>query len=98
MYRNGKTEGKAMEDRKELFEKELDQISGGDTAEGYKWVFVIKKSKCNGCGKCIEVCPKGAIYMSGRTAEIDPNVCGPCGGECRSACPTYAPYSKCIRA
>ena len=86
-----------MEDRIVLSQEELDNIAGGDTAEGYRWVYVVKKTKCNGCGKCIPACPKGAIHMNGRKAEIDPNTCGPCGAECRSVCPTYAPYSKCIK-
>ena len=86
-----------MEDKVILNQEDLDNIAGGDTAEGYKWVYVIKKTKCNGCGECISACPYGAIHMNGKKAEIDPGACQPCGGICRSICPKYAPYSKCVK-
>ena len=86
-----------MEEKKLLNLEELNEVSGGDTAEGYKWVYKIKKVKCNGCGACVQACPNGAIHMNGRKAEIDPDLCQPCGGICRSLCPKNAPYSVCIR-
>ena len=86
-----------MEDMRELKQEELDQIAGGDTSEGYRWVYVIKKNKCNGCGICVSECPNGAIYMSGSKAAVNTDACRPCGGVCSSVCPKHAPYSKCIR-
>lgn len=50
---------------------------------------VIYLAKCNGCGRCTEVCPAKALRVEqGRVRLIHTN-CDYCG-ECEAACPTGA--------
>jgi len=47
----------------------------------------IKKSKCAGCGACINVCPYGAIKIGkDGKAIIDKEKCQMCG-KCEEICP-----------
>lgn len=56
---------------------------------------------CNGCGRCGEDCPFGAITMMPRSdgkpfaseAVVDPAICVSCG-ICTGACPTATPFRK----
>jgi len=49
--------------------------------------FKIEKSKCAGCGACINVCPFGAIKIgSNGKAIIDEQKCKQCGS-CKGVCP-----------
>lgn len=47
------------------------------------------RSRVTGCTRCLDVCPAAAITPNGDTVEIDPYLCGGCGG-CNSVCPTGA--------
>ena len=49
----------------------------------------IKKSKCIGCGACVNICPAGAIVMKDNKAEINMDKCIRCG-KCHDICPTQA--------
>ncbi|MEF9919668.1 MAG: 4Fe-4S binding protein [Erysipelotrichaceae bacterium] len=45
----------------------------------------INHSKCNGCGKCISSCSKGAIYLENGKANVNNDICdhiGKCVSEC----------------
>lgn len=44
---------------------------------------------CEGCGRCGEACPQGAIKVSGGRAASDPARCVLCG-YCGAACPQFA--------
>lgn len=52
-------------------------------------MLIIEVNRCNGCGKCVEVCPQGAISLVEGTAQIDPALCTECQA-CTAACPTGA--------
>jgi ferredoxin len=43
----------------------------------------------NGCSRCLDVCPAGAISSAGDHVSIDPGICGGCG-MCGAACPSGA--------
>ncbi len=45
----------------------------------------IDKTKCTGCGSCVEVCPLEAIAVNDGVAEIDAELCVECGA-CVDAC------------
>jgi heterodisulfide reductase subunit A len=45
--------------------------------------------ECDGCGLCVEVCPRGAISVEGSSPVIDLVSCNGCGA-CVSACSTGA--------
>ena len=47
------------------------------------------RSQKQGCNKCLDVCPAGAIADAGDIVEIDSGICGGCGS-CNSVCPTGA--------
>lgn len=42
-----------------------------------------------GCNRCLDVCPTGAILSAGDAVEIDPDICAGCGA-CASVCPSGA--------
>lgn len=45
----------------------------------------VKSGRCTGCGKCSQVCPTGAITVSGGKASVDLEKCIECG-ECFRGC------------
>lgn len=45
--------------------------------------------KCIGCGKCLVVCPFGALSMSGKKAVVNMSACTLCGA-CVQVCPVDA--------
>jgi ferredoxin len=47
------------------------------------------RSQIQGCTRCLELCPTGAIAPAGDHVAIDPYVCGGCGA-CAAVCPTGA--------
>ena len=47
------------------------------------------RNQINGCSRCLDVCPAGAITSAGDSVSIDPAICGGCG-YCGSVCPTGA--------
>ena len=54
--------------------------------------FNIDKSACNGCGRCLQVCPYDAIELdSNGKAVIDQTLCKQ-DGLCVKACPQNAIY------
>lgn len=49
----------------------------------------INKTKCAGCGACVQVCPKNAISIKNNKAVIDQNKCNKCN-KCKEICPLDA--------
>ena len=47
------------------------------------------RNKINGCSRCLEVCPAGAIKSFGDHVDVDPAICGGCG-LCGAVCPSGA--------
>jgi len=47
------------------------------------------RNSLNGCSRCLDVCPAGAITSIGDTVDIDPAICGGCG-YCGAVCPSGA--------
>ncbi|MCW8916298.1 MAG: hydrogenase iron-sulfur subunit [Magnetovibrio sp.] len=60
---------------------------------------VVTLDKCNGCRRCYDDCPYGAITMMPRSdgapyeqeAVVDPSLCTRCG-ICVGSCPTSSPF------
>jgi electron transfer flavoprotein alpha subunit len=50
--------------------------------------IIVDKNKCNGCGKCVKLCPFGQITIVNKLARIDLG-CTMCG-VCQELCPTEA--------
>lgn len=51
--------------------------------------YTIDSSTCQGCAKCVDVCPYGAIQMINGKAVIVQSKCKQCG-ECTKVCPRDA--------
>lgn len=51
--------------------------------------IVIDQAKCEGTGKCVEVCPNDAIELVDRKAVVADEECLDCGA-CETECPTGA--------
>jgi len=49
----------------------------------------VEPERCDGCGRCIEICPPNAIALTDGKAGIDPFLCSGCGA-CIPVCPTEA--------
>ena len=49
----------------------------------------IDKEKCNGCGKCADICQYSAIVCIKDNVLVFPELCHACGG-CTRVCPTEA--------
>jgi ferredoxin/coenzyme F420-reducing hydrogenase delta subunit len=64
-------------------------------------VAVVDLENCNGCARCVDDCPYGAVMMRPRTdgtaydqeAVVDAALCVSCG-ICVGACPTAMPFRK----
>lgn len=62
---------------------------------------VVYLDKCNGCTRCFEDCPFGAVSMRPRTdgrpyereAFVDPDLCTSCG-ICVGSCPVSTPFRQ----
>ena len=52
-------------------------------------MLYVDEKRCSGCGKCVEVCPAGAIAISQGTAIVDQERCTQCAA-CFHACPEQA--------
>lgn len=50
---------------------------------------LIHEDLCDGCERCVEVCPEGAVTQEGGATKIDCNRCVGCG-ECMTVCPAGA--------
>lgn len=50
----------------------------------------FEAERCTGCGRCLEVCPRGVFVRSdGKVAITDPDLCLECGA-CAANCPEEA--------
>jgi ferredoxin/coenzyme F420-reducing hydrogenase delta subunit len=66
-----------------------------------KSLAVVDLENCNGCGRCSDDCPFGAITMMPRSdgkaydaeAVVDPALCMTCG-LCTGSCPTATPFRR----
>ncbi len=62
---------------------------------------VVSATQCNGCERCFDDCPYGAVRMRPRTddspyekiADVDPDLCSACG-ICVGSCPTHTPLRR----
>lgn len=61
-----------------------------DCVSGHQPVPLIDPSRCDGCGRCVAICPSGALTMhDGRAAVSRPVACD-YHGWCEKVCPTQA--------
>lgn len=52
---------------------------------------------CDGCGACVEVCPRGAVSVSESNPVVDPvscNGCGACVSACEAGCLQILNYTR----
>ncbi len=55
----------------------------------YVTIPVIDNQKCDGCGKCVDICRFNALTRVGKTIMVFPELCHSCGG-CKIVCPLDA--------
>jgi ferredoxin len=49
----------------------------------------VDSGRCQGCGRCVEACPTGALWLEEGIAQIDQTRCTGCEA-CLAACPEKA--------
>ena len=49
----------------------------------------IRAARCTGCGRCLETCPTGALYLVEGEIALDETLCNECGA-CVPVCPAEA--------
>lgn len=52
----------------------------------------VDRNRCTGCGRCLEVCPTGAIRLADGVATVEASLCRGCQA-CLEACPTGAIFA-----
>jgi nitroreductase/NAD-dependent dihydropyrimidine dehydrogenase PreA subunit len=61
-----------------------------NSSRGCKVIPVeLDKSKCTGCGLCVDVCPEKVFFLSSNKVSLQGQKCMACG-HCQAACPTNA--------
>jgi ferredoxin len=50
------------------------------------------RNRLEGCNRCLDACPAGAVISMGDHVSIDPGICGGCG-QCAAVCPSGAAQS-----
>ncbi|HVJ50692.1 aldo/keto reductase [Desulfitobacterium sp.] len=85
---------------KEEVDFNLNFIEGKEISENLRQNVKYRERKlyiadwCQGCGRCVETCPQGALSMTvqregrGEQAEVDPKACVLCG-YCGRVCPHF---------
>jgi pyruvate formate lyase activating enzyme len=51
--------------------------------------IMARSLKCEGCGECVKVCPRGAVSLNGVVSLIDRSICDRCM-KCVEVCPSGA--------
>lgn len=83
-----------MQSHSEL-QMNVELFSGIDVPES-TWAEVQRRKRrlhiedwCEGCGRCVQVCPQGAMKVMSNQAVVDSSrcvLCGYCSGACRDFC------------
>lgn len=68
-------------------------VAGDDTPQpdrpGSSVMIQVSRELCTGCGACLAVCPRGALFVVDSCADVDVSLCDACG-RCIEACPEGA--------
>lgn len=68
-------------------EQFIKDIKNAQMREQFRGYPVIENSKCSNCGKCLDVCPTGALKLN--PISIDMGKCTFCGA-CKNICEKHA--------
>ena len=82
-----KQQAQALEDQLSRIHGRIQELEQGGLRTALP--AVVESRSCTGCGRCVSVCPTGAIALVDGVAQIDSARCNGCG-QCVSACPRKA--------
>jgi len=79
-------QAQTIQDQLQNINARIDELIKGKSIHQ---IAYIDYTLCTGCGRCVQVCPQGAVTLVNNTANVNRDTCTGCG-ICVTECPRTA--------
>ena len=79
-------QAKTIQNQLQNINARIDELIKGKSV---RQTAYIDHTVCTACGRCVQVCPQGAVRLVNNTANVDRDTCTGCG-LCVTECPKMA--------